>query len=1634
MTTNRNTAGGRATESGMGFQAAVASRFAAYQVADMPVGNAFGLLQAKNIISLQCETGDAVDDVVAQLDGGGTIYVQAKTRPTLSDDSASPLGKTIAQLVALDVQLGASLDPERHAVVLAVRPDAARSLDALEDACRQFDKGGTWPSVVAKLPGAGNDALKKFETLVVAAWSAGSPLPPSGDDLVRLARVFRIVRFPEDGGSGWAELAHLLGRRLYGGDHAGDAPMAALLAICRDLIRTGAPADRNGLLRALRAEGHIDVSAPTFDKDIATLKAYSNQERQRLNKHTRLPLGGGIPITRDCLKPLAQAVAHGSLLVTGEPGAGKTGLLVALANQLSLENGPVLFFSVERFSGFQQQSDFRAELSLEHDPIEVMAAWPGDSPGVLIVDALDASRGGRSEPVIAAFIAAAVARLGERWSVVASIRSFDLRNGRRFREIMPGAPPNSTYAEVGLDKVRHFHVPRLSPGELAAVAMASDGLRDLETTAPTALKTLLRNIFNLSLAAELLAEGVEAREIRTVTRQADLITRYEDVRLPTIRLQRAVKDTVGVMVTQGRLTVRATDVANDAVDEVLQAGVLVPAGRQIAFAHHVLFDHAAGRFYLAGNDTTVLQQQLVGGEGIGLMLGPALRFALEEVWQTDSAGRPITWDFLAELSAASQPEPVMLSIALRTAAESVSVPEDVGRLKTLIENSNDPRATAKLVGQLARFLGLAIAEQGGLSNSAALAWGEVAGVIAKNGASSSFMADAGRVLLMTLSDRGDFGDADFVACFGAAARSFLRAAWATNPPHDFAVSAGIRFVTKSFGSDAQASRALLERILEPANLDARASKDAPWLAEGVTSIIPHDPGFVARIYGALFNYEVTDDDKTWVGGAASRILPLTSTKRQDYQHARWQLNQALRPFLDADPVGGTQAVIEAVKGLAEDKGHDRSESRTLAVPIGGREIRVVDDLLSLQDWREEDVNDEEPLQVFVNFLRQASPEAFRSALNVAMEVEANAAVWARLLGVAADRPGVADDLLWTLASYPQFAALQGVARDAVIYLTSAYAQRATDERSAFERAALAPDLFPEGRETKWWRSLLARLLSGVTRDDLTTPEMQALFDELSAVDDLKGNPPFVRITSGWGSSEDIVDSMLRDDGVNLEKSPDREVRAASRKVEDQLEIGKGERDAAGLTTLWADVTALVAEIDAAGEELHPNLAHSSWGAVSNGVERLSKSKAYTPEVEGMPDLDTLLQLIDRLSQSPYPERDDDSSSDSMGWGNWDVRVYAASSLVGLAPRFGEQRPDIVERMAEFLKDRTPTVRLQIAQALNVLWNVARPRMWELVEEVAASETHPGVRRFFIAGPMGPLARAEPARCDAILDGFLERDWATARDDVRKDRVRDAEPTANLAALLYVVFDQPRAGAWIRKWATDLVRGGEYLTAMLHFLRVVYFYPYRSDTPPNQTGTAVRGREVLDLAVNSAAAVLNEARPYVLSTDEAMIAKWQPAFMAADKVIDGVCNQIFYGSGAFRHGSDEHSPGLATPEAKRQFLTDFASVLDTIAAHAQARTVHNLMKVLAYLEDGDPPGVFDRASAVLLGPASQGGYQYESLGVDALVTLVRRYLADHREIFEDTARRQKLVEVLELFSNAGWPDALKLLFELPDLLR
>jgi hypothetical protein len=76
---------------------------------------------------------------------------------------------------------------------------------------------------------------------------------------------------------------------------------------------------------------------------------------------------------------------------------------------------------------------------------------------------------------------------------------------------------------------------------------------------------------------------------------------------------------------------------------------------------------------LAWSQPDRLQQQASGDAAIGLLLGPALRFAMERIWQNDKPGRPESWDLLVAITSAVKVDPVVASIALRTVAERCAV-------------------------------------------------------------------------------------------------------------------------------------------------------------------------------------------------------------------------------------------------------------------------------------------------------------------------------------------------------------------------------------------------------------------------------------------------------------------------------------------------------------------------------------------------------------------------------------------------------------------------------------------------------------------------------------------------------------------------------------------------------------------------------------------------------------------------------------------------------------------------------------------------------------------------------------------------------------------------------------------------
>lgn len=390
---------------------------------------------------------------------------------------------------------------------------------------------------------------------------------------------------------------------------------------------------------------------------------------------------------------------------------------------------------------------------------------------------------------------------------------------------------------------------------------------------------------------------------------------------------------------------------------------------------------------------------------------------------------------------------------------------------------------------------------------------------------------------------------------------------------------------------------------------------------------------------------------------------------------------------------------------------------------------------------------------------------------------------------------------------------------------------------------------------------------------------------------------------------------------------------------------------------------------------------------------------------------------------------------NLNWGNWDVRVYAANSWIALAPRFASDQPIIIEHLELLLSDPVPSVRLQVAQNLQVLAECAPDRMWELGRKIAEAETNVEVIAGYVSQAMAHFGESDPERCESILDAIKSRlDGDLTGDDKPRNYLQ--EVLGDWTAHLYVDYGRSRPRAWLEEWASNPGRFGELLNAFVSPLRGTFFLRYSPSVCLNDQARCDRAQAGLQLILEAATSESAEAYATLLS-DAPEESKEDAAkqYRAAEQVIGHSMNQLYFGSGAYKSPDrKKERQGLSDIAAMRRFLGDYENTLGLLAASREPSTLHHLLELYEYLIPCDPVSVFRSIHAILFGRGEEQGYHNESLGNTVVVRIVQCFIADHRIMFEDEDRRVELVAILELFSEVGWPEALKLLYELPDLLR
>ena len=698
--------GGNATAAGIAFQAGVASYFGAALLGEKATDRFFDLNRPVPI-SIRVETEAPIDDILIETDVGGFIFIQAKTSVEFSVNLASPLGKTVEQFVRQWMVCASGsgnrhwnrpLIPAKDRFVLAVGSGTSGTItNDLALALRARRVPGSAP-----LPKRQQNAFDRFYGMLSEAWEKISGNPALPDELTGISSLVDVLVF--DFGGADRELITESMRDLVQTDRDADAGFSVLQENFTRLMSNRLGVDAIGLRNRISGSFRLK-EPPSYRADVTQLRIYSDQTRDHLEHFEETKVGeNNIRILRRCTESVIVAANRESLLLVGDPGAGKSAVISVAAARLRGEGKEVIELAVDRLpvesaEGLQQQ------LGLTHRFLDVLENWPGNEPAFLFIDALDATRGGRSESIFRWLISEVLKMQGKRWRVVASIRSFDLRMGQQLAELFSGTPPDANYADKAFNAVRHIHIPTWEKKELEELLARAEPIANAVQAGGDRLFDLARTPFNTRLLADLLCGDMRPDAFSKVNTQSQLLDLYWAHRVKKYGLsaELCLRQVVEQMVENRSLQIdRLSSGANNAVplENLLRESVLIPVSgeRYIAFRHHILFDFAVSRVYLDLLHSQNLENVLSADRSLGLMLGPALIFALNEMWQNANETRDAFWRAILVCVGRSDIDPVVRSIAARVACDLPSNREDV---KGLLDVSRSGTAEEKTLAKTA---------------------------------------------------------------------------------------------------------------------------------------------------------------------------------------------------------------------------------------------------------------------------------------------------------------------------------------------------------------------------------------------------------------------------------------------------------------------------------------------------------------------------------------------------------------------------------------------------------------------------------------------------------------------------------------------------------------------------------------------------------------------------------------------------------------------------------------------------------------------------------------------------------------------------------------------------------------------
>jgi hypothetical protein len=1664
--------GGRATAGGVRYEVRIAALIATKMLAGDRCAVWNGICGG-DIAAITMQAMEPVDDVVVSLRGApeARVLISAKYRAStiaLTEKSSAfiePVEAFVNQFLKLP-----ATDRATNRLVWAIPSSAGGSatndLATVLNDHREDAGDVSLAEFIRNRQVKPRKALNSILTEARKTWFSQTGLSPSDEELRRFLRcVFvevydfecghrhereaegeirsHIVTDPKMAKRAWEKLEHFFGR----------------------VDQNGVRITAGSLRKILSDEGFALRSPPAYADDIGLLIALTRRNMSKLKDHTALHFGtklsDSVHIARNAeLSALLAAVKSAHLLITGDPGSGKSGLIHGLVDELQNEGYQVVLLLAEEI--FARDWKGSANLpGLKHALDDVLANTPDGRPGFLVTDALDAVRDVETQKLLRRLLIDV--KDGEsRWTVVASVREFDLKFSRDLREAFPGDGVKE-FCSNDFSGVSHFHLAGLAETELdELVARRPEISAFVESSRgnPKSAGIHLSPFF-LRLAAELISAGVSPTSLAVCNSPAILLRRFWEERVEDIgefgeregvlkKICQEMLNCRGMELSTKDLTLVATE--RTAIQELRSRGVLQSPSlkrgsrvgdESIRFSHHLLHDYAIART----NIPTVPKRFAafaLSEPQLPIFYRQSFMLALDELW--DGAGPEGFWSCAIELEGATGLHGIVRNLAPTVAAKRVESLADLQPILIAVaasRNADEPSQKALL--HLTSGLQDADLQTVRIGVGA---WCDFVVKLASMLSSHPYIEGSLVHIIDRLNHAGVHAEADRLSV-SCAARILLarEVAREVSEGWRYATRTSMEAICRTFDAAPGENELALSSLLSTERLNHFPYEDLWDLAHNIQYIKSGGENIVRRLFDAAFSVELKPGEWKTFG---SSIMPMRMQTSDNWNSIGYVLAGFYQSITGKDPGLTTELACIAWNACVERRGGKRSRDHTILAAIQFRDTQC--ELVEDYDFiwgREQGHNENRILSHFESLLRGWASSNDSAKLDQCLDRIAacnrTSSMWVVIMEAGAEYPDSFGALLVDLLNEPTFLTHPNYSHGATALLGALHRAGGSLEREKLEklimdipaRAALfdnesrvpIPERLEQDRN---------RLVGVLEEANIVLTQVRDLWSTLNDSGRFPSNHRHrgMRVISHDFSNSDRSEEYV----ANLTDPVDQEIfkLCAELKVEVKT-IGSG-TDHETVERVWHAIQEAEPIVNREWKQRR-EMAEDLWGNLVKACRNVAQN---IPWAVSNSRWDTIRRVLLKGAKDVYPEVTENDEIDDLSGicsGRHATRVDAAEGLIFLVYRLNRADKSVATALRRLSVDKSLSVRFFLVQRLCALESGASSLMWKIIDSIIANERMFTVLERLLSA-LGDLMTKYPTEVIGRLKLISGR---VAQDADEGNHIHVT--LTNLYLFHFLRTGDADCDTFITGLIADCdsLRASNSLGSQFHSCGKGGWLTTGDGVTLDPSGDALRARTWTFLLklLNSAQTKLTYHRErwgelHEHGQPDADIADAvQQDISRSMRLIDDMVMQLYFTSGAFEEKRADNERGL-TPVQVRRFWEEARPVLEVVSSELHPHVIYQFVQICYHLLPHSPKEVFLLAArSICAGSAVR--FQNESLAVDEVVKLIQRALADHRGIFQENAQSDTecldaLLKVLDLFVEAGWPQARQLTQRLEEIYR